>query len=184
MKSWVTPILNSSCLKMLLLKVLKLQKPIFYPLVDVSICFNLLLGFALNACSEIDIYFVLFEFVVVLLWESMTFYWIKWRPHNGDPMGITLLKYYTTHFLLILFWIIFNLQIQTFSLLLINENDCSCFLYKNKSREDDYGVPFFQSSFAKGLSSLVQLLTLWFNSQKQLFFSKKINTVSYKIIYN
>ena len=39
----------------------------FYPLVDVSIHFSPLLDFILNACSEVDIHFVLFEFVVVLL---------------------------------------------------------------------------------------------------------------------
>ena len=38
----------------------------FYPLIDVSIRFSPLLNFVLNACSEVDIYFVLFEFFVVL----------------------------------------------------------------------------------------------------------------------
>ena len=42
--------------------------------------------------SEVDIRFALFEFAVVLLLESMAFYWIMWGPHNGGPMGITLLK--------------------------------------------------------------------------------------------
>ena len=50
------------------------------------------LDFVLKAFSEVDIHFVLFEFVVVLLWETMTFYWVIWGPHSGDPMGITLLK--------------------------------------------------------------------------------------------
>ena len=69
----------------------------FYPLVDVSIHFSPLLDFILNACSEVDIHFVLFEFVVVLLWEIMVFSWIIWGPHNGNPMGITLLKFFTEH---------------------------------------------------------------------------------------
>ena len=62
------PILISRvCFKMLLLGVLKLRKPIFCPLVDVSIRFSSLLGFLLNTCGEVNFYFVLFEFVVVLL---------------------------------------------------------------------------------------------------------------------
>ena len=40
---------------------------IFYPLVDVSVRFSPLFDFVLKACSEVDIHFVLFEFVVVLL---------------------------------------------------------------------------------------------------------------------
>ena len=36
-------------------------------LMNVSICFSLLLDFVLKFCSEVDIHFVLFEFVVVLL---------------------------------------------------------------------------------------------------------------------
>ena len=38
------------------------------------------------------------NFVVVLLWETMTFRWIIRGPHNGDPMGITLLKSETKQF--------------------------------------------------------------------------------------
>ena len=38
----------------------------FYPLVDVSIRFSPLLDFVLKVCSEVNIHFVLFEFVVVL----------------------------------------------------------------------------------------------------------------------
>ena len=38
-----------------------------YPLADVSIRFSPLLNFVLNACSKVDIHFVLLEFVVVLL---------------------------------------------------------------------------------------------------------------------
>ena len=77
---------------MLPLGVLKLQNTYILPLVDVSISFTPLLDFVLNACSKVDIHFVLFEFVVVLLWEARTFYRIMWAPHNGDHMGITLLK--------------------------------------------------------------------------------------------
>ena len=40
---------------------------IFYHLVEISIGFSPLLGFVLNACSEADIHFVLYESVVVLL---------------------------------------------------------------------------------------------------------------------
>ena len=40
---------------------------IFYPLVDVSIRFIPLLDFVLNVCGEVNIHFVLFEFVVVFL---------------------------------------------------------------------------------------------------------------------
>ena len=65
---------------------------ISYPLVDVSIRFSPLLDFGLKAFSQVDIHFVLFEFVVALLSETMTFYWIIWGPHNGDPMVITLLN--------------------------------------------------------------------------------------------
>ena len=63
------------------------------PLVDAPIRFSPLFFFFLNAFNEVDIRFVLFEFVVVLLLESMACYWIMWEPHNVDPMGITLLKY-------------------------------------------------------------------------------------------
>ena len=63
------------------------------PLVDAPIRSSPFFFFFSNAFNEIDIRFVLFEFVVVLLLESMTFYWIMWGPHNVDPMGITLLKY-------------------------------------------------------------------------------------------
>ena len=52
--------------------------------------FQPFIGFVLKAFFEVDIHFVLFEFVVSL-WETMTFYWIIWRPYNEDPMGITLL---------------------------------------------------------------------------------------------
>ena len=62
-------------------------------LMNVSICFSLLLDFVLKFCGEVDIHFVLFEFVVVLLWETMTFYWIIWVTHTGNPMGITLLTF-------------------------------------------------------------------------------------------
>ena len=58
---------------------------IFYPLVDVSIGFTPLLDSDLKVLSEVDINFVLFEFVVVLLWETMTVDWIIWWTHNGDP---------------------------------------------------------------------------------------------------
>ena len=87
------------------------------------------------------------------------------------------------------------------TLLFINENNClPCFLYQNKP-QDHYGIPFEHPR--------VLLLTLWFNSQnrlvkarscepqwgmplfyvsffclKQLFFSKKHSTLSYKTIYN
>ena len=53
-------------------------------MVDVSIRFSPLVGFVLSACNEIDIRFVLFEFFVVLLWETMTFYWIIWAPHGDN----------------------------------------------------------------------------------------------------
>ena len=66
---------------------------ISYPLVGVSIRFSPLLDFILKSFIEEDIHFVLLEFVVVLLWETMTFYWIIWRPQNGDPMRITLLNF-------------------------------------------------------------------------------------------
>ena len=57
-------------------------------------------GLVLKAFSEVDVHFILFEFAVVLLWETMTFYWIMWGPRNGDPMGITLLKWEQLLFLL------------------------------------------------------------------------------------
>ena len=60
-------ILISVCFNMLLLGVLKLQNTYILPLVDVSISFTPLLDFVLNACSKVDIHFVLFEFVVALL---------------------------------------------------------------------------------------------------------------------
>ena len=44
---------------------------ISYALVDVSIRFSPLLDFVLKAFSEVDIHIVLFEFVVVLLRETM-----------------------------------------------------------------------------------------------------------------
>ena len=91
---WLTRIFISSCFKMLLLGVSKVRNTyISYPLVDVSIRFSPLLDIVLKAFSDVDIHFVLFEFVVVLLWKTMTFYWIVWGPHNGGPMGITLLKW-------------------------------------------------------------------------------------------
>ena len=61
---------------MLLLGILKLQNTYILPPVDVSIRFSPLLDFALKAFSEVDINFVLFEFIVVLLWKTMTFHWI------------------------------------------------------------------------------------------------------------
>ena len=54
--------------------------------------FSPLLDFVLNVCSEVDIHFVLFKFVVVLQWENMFLYWIIWGPGNGGLIGITLLK--------------------------------------------------------------------------------------------
>ena len=94
-KSWMTPtILISSCFKMLLLGILKLRNTyILYPLVGASIRFSYSFDFVIDACGKVNIDFVLFKFVVVfLLWEAMTFYWIMWGLHNGDPMGITLFK--------------------------------------------------------------------------------------------
>ena len=72
---------------------------IFYPLVDVSIRLTPLLGLALNACSKIYIHFVLLFCFKIRIYcrftmnmgEIIKFYWIMWRPHNGDPKGITLL---------------------------------------------------------------------------------------------
>ena len=58
---------------MLLLGVSKLWNTYILPLVDVSIRSSHLLDFVLKAFSEVDIHFVLFESVVVLLWETMTF---------------------------------------------------------------------------------------------------------------
>ena len=66
---------------------------ISYPLVDVYIRFSPLLDFVLKSFSEVDIHFVLFEFVIVFLWETKTFYWIIWGLHDGDLMRITLLKF-------------------------------------------------------------------------------------------
>ena len=86
------------------------QIGIFYPLVDVSICFSPSLDFVLKAFSEVDIHFVLFEFVVVLLWETMTLYWIIWRPHHGDPMGITILKSLVAHCLSLLIINLFHVD--------------------------------------------------------------------------
>ena len=60
----------------------------FYPLVDASIRYSPLLNFVLNACSEVDINFVLFQTAVYFI----IFYCIIWGSHYGDPMGITLLK--------------------------------------------------------------------------------------------
>ena len=53
-------------------------------MVDRPIRSSPFLDFVVNACSEVDIHFVLFEFVVVLLWETMTFYWIVCCSVNGD----------------------------------------------------------------------------------------------------
>ena len=89
---WLPRILISSGFKMLLLGVSRYDIPIFYPLVDVSIRFSPLLNIIFKAFREVDIHFVLLELVVVLLWETMTFYWIIWERHNGDPMGISLVK--------------------------------------------------------------------------------------------
>ena len=78
---------------MLFLGILKLQNKYILPLVDVSIRSIPFLDFVLDASGEVNILFVLFEFVVVfLLCQTMRFYWIIWGPHNGDPIGITLLK--------------------------------------------------------------------------------------------
>ena len=57
----------SSSFKMLLLRVSRVRNTYVLPLVDVSIRFSSLLDFVLKAFSEVDIHFVLFEFVVVLL---------------------------------------------------------------------------------------------------------------------
>ena len=58
---------------------------IFYPLVDAFIYFSPLLDFVLNACGEVNVHFVLFEsFVVFLLLETMTLYWIIWGPHGEN----------------------------------------------------------------------------------------------------
>ena len=75
MKSWVTPTtLISSCFKMLFSGIWSYEIRIFYPLVDVSIRFSPLLDFVLDAYGEVNIHFVLFEFVVVfLLWGTTTF---------------------------------------------------------------------------------------------------------------
>ena len=72
------------CFKMLPLWVLKLQNTYIVPLVDVSIRFSSLLDFVLDACSKADIHFVLFEFVVGLPWQTMTFYWIIRGPHGDN----------------------------------------------------------------------------------------------------
>ena len=77
---------------MLLSGISKLRNMYILPLVDASIRFSPLLNFTLEAFSEVDIHFVLFEFFVVLMSETMTFYWIMWGPLNEDPMRITLLK--------------------------------------------------------------------------------------------
>ena len=94
LKSWVTPtILISSCFKMLTLGILKLRNTYvlapgwriysFQPFI--GFCFECLwwgkysFCFIRNCC-----YFS--------LWETMTFYWIMWGPHNGNPIEITLLK--------------------------------------------------------------------------------------------
>ena len=73
---------------------------IFYPLVDVSIRLTPLLGLALNACSKIYIHFVLLFCFKIRIYcrftmnmgEIIKFYWIMWRPDNGDTKWITLLK--------------------------------------------------------------------------------------------
>ena len=61
----------SSYLKMLFLGVSNVRNTYILPLVDVSIHFSLLLDFVLKAFSEVDIHIVLFEFVIVLLRETM-----------------------------------------------------------------------------------------------------------------
>ena len=87
-------ILISSCFKMLLLGIFKLRNTYILPPGWCMYLFQPFIWVVMNACSKVNIHFVLFEFVVVvfLLWETMTFYSIIWGPHNGDPMGITLLK--------------------------------------------------------------------------------------------
>ena len=80
---------------MLLLGVLKLLNTYILSPGCVSIRFSLLLDW--NACNEVDIHFILFEFDVTLLWETMTFYWIILGPHNGDPLRMTLLKSLSEH---------------------------------------------------------------------------------------
>ena len=78
---------------LVVLKCYSYEIRISNPLVNVSIRFSPLLDFVLKTFSDVEIRFILFEIVVALLWETMTFYWIIWGPHNGDPTGITLLKY-------------------------------------------------------------------------------------------
>ena len=73
---------------MLLLGVLKLRNTYILHLRS-----SPLLDFVLKAFSKVDIHFVLFKFVAVLLSETMTFYWIIWRPNKGDLMTITSLRY-------------------------------------------------------------------------------------------
>ena len=73
-----------------------------YSLVDISTRFTLSLGFLLNVCIKINIHFVYYfvlrcKFVVALLWGNKKFYWIIWGHHNGDPMGITFLKWAQPH---------------------------------------------------------------------------------------
>ena len=89
---------------------------IFYPLVDISICLTILLGFLLKTFRKVYSHFVYFfilrhEFIVDFLWESKKFYWIIWGPYNRDPMWITLITFCQ------LFWYSENL---TFKLLILN----------------------------------------------------------------
>ena len=89
---WLPRILISSCFKILLLGLSKVRNTSILPPGWCIYSFQPFIGFFLKTCSEVDTHFVLFEFAVVLLWETMTFYLIIWGPHNGDPVGIALLK--------------------------------------------------------------------------------------------
>ena len=80
---WLPRILISSCFKMLLLGVSKLRNTYILPPGWCIYSFQPLMDFVLKAFSEVDIHLVLFAFVVVLLRETMTFYWILWGPQKG-----------------------------------------------------------------------------------------------------
>ena len=99
LKFWATsPIVISTCFKMLLLGVLKGYKlRIFYRLVELSIRFSSLLGF-LNACSKVYIHFVLwFYFKMQIYCRLIVINHEDLLDYVGTlqlrPMGITWLKY-------------------------------------------------------------------------------------------
>ena len=65
----------------------------FYPLVGASTRFSPSFDFVMDTCGKVNIHFVLFEFVGFFAVRSHEVLLDYMGTHNGDPMGITLLKF-------------------------------------------------------------------------------------------